>query len=306
MRHLLARALESELFSPEAPPEEDLMMQEMREYFPAHLIGGLGMEERADGKAEKEIEFTIYARMPDMSQLNGAKSKEHQEQWEVRVAGTDKNAGEGSMRVRKTVIEGADPVYTRATKIPYNATNDKIEVPMPSNEDEFLAFGYLAEQGMIKDRFHFPIMGTELVWEVDCFPKPDGGYHEWVKIDLEVKDREMRLPEFPVTLEDVILPKDFGKIPQEEWEKQVSELYEKYFIAKNPILVKRALAQAEQDSASIDTGEAPDDSANPVNPDPTPTAPVAQDGQDGQENTDQQGGQSKPEEGASQEPESQE
>lgn len=287
MSHLMRRALESAMFTPDEPPEDDKMMLQFKQYFPNHFElseAEYALEERADGKADKEIEFTIYARLVDMSQLSEAKSKESQEQWEIRIPKTEGNAGAGSMRVRKTQIEGADPVFTRAIKIPYNKDNDKIEIPLPSNEDEFTAFKFLSEKGMVKDRFHFPILGTDMVWEIDCFPKEGGGYHEWVKIDLEVKDRDMALPEFPVKLEDVILPKDFGKMSPEEHDKKVSELYDLYFLAKNSILAKIEAKQEGEESAqlgnrdSVDTGDAQD------TPQPAPDATPAQSEQTTEDN----------------------
>ena len=194
------------------------------------------MEEAQDGKLFKEIEHVIYARLTDPSQLQKAASSELNEQWEIRVPKTEDNAGEGCLRVRKTHPKGKDPYYVMTTKVKANADGDKLELPIPSNEDQFKMFRFLAGKGMIKERFFFPIMGTDLVWEVDMFPKGDGTYHEWCKIDLEVESRDTELPTLPMTFAEVILPKGFGNLSDEEHDSKVSALYDQFFITKNPYL----------------------------------------------------------------------
>lgn len=193
----------------------------------------IALEEIADGKPMNEIEHVIYGRIANFDELKEAASMESHEQWEVRIAKTDKNAGKGSIRVRKTVIAGGDPAYVITTKVPLNEDGDKLELALQSNADNFLQFKYLAEQGLIKNRYHFPIVGTDMVWEVDVFPKEGGGYHEWCKIDLEVKDRSAPIPELPITLEDIILPLGYGRQDEEAAGKLITKLYEDYFIAKN-------------------------------------------------------------------------
>jgi hypothetical protein len=248
-------ALENAFTNPQQPPDEDPMMVLFKEHFSADLFEqqpGYALEERADGKADKEIEYTIYAKISNFAELEAAKSMEIQEQWEIKIPKTEQNAGKGSIRVRKTVVEGGEPVFTRATKIPYNEQNDKIEIPLPSNQDEFTAFKFLAAQGMLKHRYHFPILGTELVWEVDAYPKDDGTYHEWVKIDLEVKERLEQLPEFPIKLDEVILPPELYQGDKEEREKIVTGLYDKCFMRKNEFLSGEI---KKDDEPKLDTGD---------------------------------------------------
>lgn len=217
-------------------------------------------EERADGKSEKEKEHTIYARVDSFEWLSKASSMESQEQWEIKVAKTEKNFGKGSMRVRKTWNSGSDPVFTRATKISTKEADAKLEIPLPSNEEEFLAIMFLAEQGMRKDRFHFPILGTELVWEFDLFPNEDGSYHNWIKIDLEVDDLDAPLPAFPVPLAEVILPKRFKQIDEAAWESRVSSIYEQCFLSKNPFVTgqfQRELQKEAEKDQPVATGTEP-------------------------------------------------
>lgn len=277
------RALESDMRFGRLTAAQDTHMLTLQRTFPkrfGRLRYGVALEERTDGKAENELEHTIYARLTDFSQLRSASSMEHHEQWEVRVAKTEKNFGKGSIRVRKTWIDGGAPEYSRTTKINTPVDGKKIEIPMPSNEEEFLAFKYLSEQGLIKDRYHFPILGTNLVWEVDCFPDGKGGYQEWVKIDLEVSDLEAPLPNFPIEFEDVILPKVFKKVPEDEWEKMVSTLYDEVFIAKNQFVTGEIQKQQAEQAAKAEAGvhtNTTEDENKPENGEPNNGEPPAGD-----------------------------
>lgn len=230
------------------------------------------MEESADGKVFKEIEHVIYARLTDFSQLQKAASSELNEQWEIRVAQTDKNAGTGCLRVRKTQSKGAEAYYVLTTKVKMNESGDKLELSQPTNEDAFKMFKFLSEHGMLKERFHFPVEGTELVWEVDMFPKGDGTYHEWCKIDLEVTDREAPLPELPMQFEEVILPKGFGNVSDEEHEAKVRALYDSVFLRKNEFKAladeQAANRQQEPDANSTQSSDnPPENTQTPENKD---------------------------------------
>lgn len=195
--------------------------------------GRAAMEEVADGKAVKEIEFVFYARITNFDELLKAAAKEHQEQWEIKVPKTDGNATKGSMRIRKTVKENSSPEFVFTTKVPVPGTNDKIETPVPTTESQFKSFMYMSDSGMIKDRYFYPVEGSELVWEVDVFLKPEGGYYEWCKIDLEVKNREgFVMPPLPFELADVITNQTGERTPEEE--ARVRSLYESDFRTKNP------------------------------------------------------------------------
>jgi hypothetical protein len=285
-RQLMRLALENAFINVNQPPShEDALIMSFRKEF-GHLypsppvviehnpIGRpyLAMEEIANGQPVNEIEHTIYARVVNFSDLEQAASKENQEQWEIRIEKTEKIAGKGSMRVRKTWLDGKEEEasFVRTSKVVMNEKGDKIELPMPSNKDEFTIFKFLAAQGMRKVRYTFPIIGTNLKWEIDMFPKPDGdGFFEWCKIDLEVQNREQPIPEFPIPLEDVILPEGYGRTGGGEVQNQITQLYDQFFLLKNQFLPRGDAAPAVGSTSAGDQGIAtavpalPNDTAEP-------------------------------------------
>jgi CYTH domain-containing protein len=199
----------------------------------------LAFEEISNGKAFREIEHVFYARLSNIGDLAKAASQEHQEQWELKFPKTNKNGGSGTVRIRKTIIGTGVPAFVLTTKTMASHDGDKIEVPVPTTEPMFKQFKLMSEKGMIKDRYHFPIEGTDLVWEVDMFLKPGGQigvgpYEDWCKIDLEVSDRLTTIPPFPLDTEELITA-PFGKRTEEE-EAKVTSLYETVFTQKNLFL----------------------------------------------------------------------
>lgn len=88
----------------------------------------------------------------------------------------------------------------------------------------------IAERGMIKTRYTFPIEGTDYCWEVDVFDGPNGP-HEWVKVDLEVDNVDFEIPELPIKLEGLI--RDNPANRTEEQQKLISELQERYMTVAN-------------------------------------------------------------------------
>lgn len=203
----------------------------MGRLFSAAVGGRLSMEENADGKAFREIEYTFYARLSNQDELFKAARKEHEEQWELKIDKTDQNASKGSIRIRKTVEDGKEPVYVITTKIPVPGTDDKDEVPVPTTVAQFEAFRYMCERGMIKDRYFFPVDGSDLVWEVDMFLRPEGGYYEWCKIDLEVESRDDPIPPLPIEFSSIITNQNGQRTPEEE--QRVGALYQVEFLTKN-------------------------------------------------------------------------
>ena len=166
-----------------------------------------------DGKTFVEKERVIYARISDFEQLKKAKSADHQEQWGLKIPKGRENFAEGQVRVRAVTplalsqdeaaprpTEGAQYVFTVKAK---QGMGQNLETPIPATADAFDIFKRICDNGMIKDRYHFPVEGTSLVYEVDAFLKADGSYHEWVKIDLETKDMDAELPPLPIAVEEI-------------------------------------------------------------------------------------------------------
>lgn len=208
------------------------------------LFSVISMEEDVqDGKLFRERERVIYARLKDMTVLNKAAKADSQEQWMIKIAKTNNNASKGQIRVRKVIpLEKTENgfntniVNDNKNNIQYVLTakaersaDDRLEVPTPVTKDMFDLFKLLADNGMIKDRYHFPIEGTDLVFEVDAYTKAEGGYHEWVKIDLELKDVMVDTPPLPFEVEEQIL----NTTEDKEEKKKISELYETVFFTKN-------------------------------------------------------------------------
>lgn len=168
-------------------------------------------EEATDGKVSKEIEHMFYAKVVSPESLLKAASCEIQEQWGLWQDKTEKNAGMGSNRIRKTIsIPIVDGQFNNAAKTEQYVLTTKLktpdganlEVPLQASEDSFKAFRIMAESGMIKHRYSFPVENSDLVWEVDMFVQPgeshmDSKYIGWAKIDLEVKSKDDPIPPFP-------------------------------------------------------------------------------------------------------------
>lgn len=198
----------------------------------------VALEDNSDGQAHREIEHTFFARLENKDLLKEAKGMEHQEQWEIRIEKTDKNAVTGKFRVRKTVKDGADPEYVLTCK---TAGKDEgsIEVGVPVSEQMFTQFKMMAEGGMVKDRYFFPVEGSDLVWEVDMFLRKgsqpgSGEYEDWCKIDLEVPSLDMALPPLPQGFSEVIT-NPYGKRTEAE-DAKVLSLFHNEFLTPNPYL----------------------------------------------------------------------
>lgn len=198
------------------------------------ITGGvIATEEASTGVANRETEYVFYGRMTDMAELEKAASHENHQQWEIKIPKTEDNATEGRFRIRKTTNQEGTDEYVLTTKNKIGAGTNN-EVSLPTTKDHFEQFKLMAHNGMIKDRYHFPIEGTDLVWEVDVFLKPEGGYYDWVKIDLEVPSPLTEFPPFPVTMDKVIDPDPSKR--EDDDEAQVKALYAHTFLTKNPNL----------------------------------------------------------------------
>jgi CYTH domain-containing protein len=207
----------------------------------------ISLEEQATGKANFEREYVFYAKLADKSILDQAVHFEKHEQWALKIPKTDKNHSIATIRVRRTDDNGKVS-YIQTVKTPIgavnrdtgntnatapNASQNMLEVANDSSEDAFKQFKLIADQGMKKTRYTFPIEGTDLKFEVDVF---DGqsGETPWVKIDLEVDKPLENVPALPEGFTEIIYNQ---KDQQTDEEKQIiHSLYENVFLIKNEYL----------------------------------------------------------------------
>lgn len=205
----------------------------------------IAQEEQATGKVSFEKEYVFYAKLTDSSILENAAHVEDQEQWSLKIPKTDGNCCEGTIRIRKTVDNGK-VTYVQTTKTPMrtverskeqsdtsvpDASQNLLEIGIEVTEDAFKQFKLLADQGMVKTRYIFPILGTDLKFEVDVFHLANGEKSQWVKIDLEVDKPLESIPALPEGFSEAILNQ---KNEQTDEEKQlIRKLYENYFLTKN-------------------------------------------------------------------------
>jgi hypothetical protein len=214
--------------------------------FRSGAFGTLAAEaENTDGKVAKEIEHMFYARVQSPETLLKASSCEIQEQWGLWQDKTEKNAGMGSNRIRKTITkpivngqfdnENTTTEYVLTTKLK-TPDGAALEISIAATADGHKAFRVLAESGMIKHRYHFPVAETDLVWEVDMFVKPGEDmmstvYLPWAKIDLEVPSMDFPLPPFPEGFLDLFDSK--VKEPTAEQSAVIEEM-QNYLSLPNP------------------------------------------------------------------------
>lgn len=201
-----------------------------------------------------EKEYVVYARIVDFAKLHAAQGSELQEQWEIKVPHTEGNAGDGRIRVRKTVgKDGTQYVQTVKVRLPNTQTDGVItpvsdeQYALPVDEKMHQLFAMIAESGMHKERYFFPT-DHGLTWEVDVFIKADGTRADWVKIDLELPAGMpglKTLPALPEGFVDPIINQDGARTDEEE--AKVRELYQTVFLTKNKhAAAKAAEAQAAQ------------------------------------------------------------
>ena len=160
-----------------------------------------------DGVARVETEIEIYGTMRNMDELTKAADWEVQEQWGLYIPQTAKNAGSGGPRVRSTQDSNGSTTYVLTTKVKLPKGNQECEET--STADMFTMFKMLAESGLRKKRYFFPIPNTDMKFEVDVFYGPAGTPLPEVKIDLELTDQGLkdgfdpRSVELPFEMSDI-------------------------------------------------------------------------------------------------------
>lgn len=184
----------------------------------------------ASGGGEKslvELEYIFFLKVKDFNEIRQkAQSWESQEQWSILFP---KFGMETVVRVRRTVKEGVEK-FILANKVMIDSVKGKWELEQEVGREEFEKIKSLAENGMIKDRYFFPIEGTDLVWEFDVFKDANGKEIPWVKVDLEVPAPLDRIPEFPIAFTDSVL-----KQPKQRTDEEasfVSRLFKEHYVVK--------------------------------------------------------------------------
>ena len=186
------------------------------------------------GKAVREKEHTVYARILDFSQLKKADKAEIQEQHVIPVERTEENRGSGKIRIRKVTSRSGDVRYELTTKS--DVKEGKIEVTVPTTEENFIQFKVMASVSMFKHRYTFTDEGSSLKWEVDAVPDGNGGYYPWVRAEIEVKDLNDKVPEFPIKTEEIIYPPELSETSEEEYKEKTDKLNSRFFVKGNVYL----------------------------------------------------------------------
>lgn len=186
------------------------------------------------GKAVREKEHTVYARILDFSQLKKADKAEIQEQHIIPVERTEENRGSGKIRIRKVTSRSGDVRYELTTKS--DVKEGKIEVTVPTTEENFIQFKVMASVSMFKHRYTFTDEGSGLKWEVDAVPDGNGGYYPWVRAEIEVKDLKDKVPEFPIKTEEIIYPPELSETSEEEYKEKTDKLNSRFFVKGNVYL----------------------------------------------------------------------
>ena len=204
-----------------------------------------------------EKEHVIVARLLNFAQLKKANKAVVIEQYMVKVDKTDKNAGSGSIRIRKVTDRKGNVHYEMTTK--NNVRDGRIETTTVANEMMFKQMQALAEGGILKHRYSFNIKGTDFVWEVDVVPDGSGGYKQWCLCECEVADLDTQKPELPIETEEAYLsPSLNDKADEETFMAKKREVLERFFIQDNPFLKEKAeLTQLKgEDSVEEEDNEA--------------------------------------------------
>nr|DAP57215.1 MAG TPA: hypothetical protein [Caudoviricetes sp.] len=215
-----------------------------------------------EGKAVREIEHTIFARLLNFEQLKSATHAEVQEQYIVSVDKSEANAGEGQIRVRKITDRSGNTRYEMTTK---NVVKDgKVEVTIPTTEENFTQIKVLSNLSMLKHRYTFPIKGTDYKWEVDAVPDGNGGYFPWVRAEIEVKSPEDKGGEFPLKAEEVYMKAPLGDMSDEDFKEKTDPLMDKFFKRGNPFVNDGKVVETKlksEDTVQTDESDADQDTA---------------------------------------------
>lgn len=177
------------------------------------LENSFGLEARNALGKQREIEFTIYAKVKDINRLDTGETREQHEQWNLPFDNCE------TVRARIRAVNQEDFTLTTKQK---DGGYGLIENTTALTKDAYIALRSACIDGYNKLRFTFPIEGSDLIWEIDAFYNQMGNLHDWVKIDLEVKDINTQIPHFPIEVEEVIYSDSPSLSPEDDrWIKRL-------------------------------------------------------------------------------------
>lgn len=215
------------------------------------------------GKAIREKEFTVFARILNFSQLKKANRAEIQEQYIIPIEKTEENAGQGAIRVRKITARNGRSRYELTTKNKMDV-GDNIEVTVPTSKENFIQFKVLSTVSMLKHRYTFKINGTDKKWEVDVVPDGNGSYYPWARCEIEVDDlNDKNVPELPLEVEELILPPELGKLSQEEYDEKTKPIMDRFFTSGNPYVKDGEENSLTELEGEIDEDDEPTEEEKP-------------------------------------------
>ena len=215
------------------------------------------------GKAIREKEFTVFARILNFSQLKKANRAEIQEQYIIPIDKTEENAGQGAIRVRKITARNGRSRYELTTKNKMDI-GDSIEVTVPTTKENFIQFKVLSSLSMIKHRYTFKVKGDDKKWEVDVVPDGNGSYYPWARCEIEVDDlNDKNVPELPLEVEELILPPELGKLSQEEYDEKTKPIMDRFFTSGNPYVKDGEENSLTELEGEIDEDDEPTEEEKP-------------------------------------------
>lgn len=189
------------------------------------LINGIDLQdlkmEDVDGVKHIEREYTAYACVDDFNWMDEAASSEQHEQWEIPYS------EESGLRGRLRLINNRR--FTEAVKEKIAGDEGVYECEFDLTPDAFDMKKKACVNGYLKERFNFPITGTQRKWEVDVFQDQAGGRSKWIKIDLEYDNKADEIPEFPFAVKDLLISGPDSSVEVKEminaiWEKEWRKL----------------------------------------------------------------------------------
>lgn len=215
------------------------------------------------GKAIREKEFTVFARILNFSQLKKANRAEIQEQYIIPIDKTEENAGQGAIRVRKITARNGRSRYELTTKNKMDV-GDNIEVTVPTSKENFIQFKVLSTVSMLKHRYTFKVKGDDKKWEVDVVPDGNGSYYPWARCEIEVDDlNDKNVPELPLEVEELILPPELGKLTQEEYGEKTKPIMDRFFTSGNPYVKDGEENSLTELEGEIDDEDTPEEEEKP-------------------------------------------